>query len=210
MSNEDLTAEDIRRALEGEGVEGASEESVEESETYIPRPRRGRPPKRKKAVEIPADVEEALKKVDGATALKLMQFLHESYLSWITEAEAEKYYVTVSRAYTEALQQQQQTLRELTSAFAQQLQSTITPALESLSKSLEAISARVESLEKATRPTTIDDRLILLGAVLLRGFREKLGLPKDLDAVIDYIIYDTAKRFVAFKVEEEGGKEDKG
>jgi len=138
-----------------------------------------------------------------------MQFLHASYLSWITEAEAEKYYVTVSRAYTEALQQQQQTLRELTSAFAQQLQNTITPALESLSKSLETISTRVETLEKATRPTTIDDRLILLGTILLRGFREKLGLPQDLDRMLDYMIYDTARGFLAKRgvVEE---KEEEG
>jgi hypothetical protein len=148
--------------------------------------------------------------VDGATALKLMQFLHASYLSWITEAEAEKYYVTVSRAYTEALQQQQQTLRELTSAFAQQLQNTITPALESLSKSLETISARVETLEKATRPTAIDDRLILLGAVVLRGLREKLGLPKDLDNMIDYIIYESAKGFLAKRRVKEEEKEEEG
>ena len=199
---EELRAEDIAKALENSETE-AEEREVEEE--VIPRPRRGRPPK-KKTIEIPKEVEEALKKIDGATALKLMQFLHFSYLSWITEAEAEKYYVTVSRAYTEALQQQERTLRELTNAFTQQLQSTIAPALDSISKSIDSISTRVADLEKMTKPPTIDDRLIILGSVLLKGFREKLGLPKEVDDVLNMVIYDSARAYLSrrgIKVEEE-------
>ena len=198
---EEIKPEDIAKAL-GEEAE-VEEREVEEE--VIPRPRRGRPPK-KKTIEISKEVEEALKKIDGATALKLMQFLHSSYLSWITEAEAEKYYVTVSRAYSEALQQQERTIRELTNAFTQQLQSTIAPALDSISKSIDSISTRVADLEKMTKPPTIDDRLIILGSVLLKGFREKLGLPKEVDDILNMVIYDSARAYLSrrgIKVEEE-------
>jgi len=198
---EEISPEDIAKAL----GEEAEVETREEGEEVVPRPRRGRPPK-KRTIEIPRDVEEALKKIDGATALKLMQFLHSSYLSWSTEAEAEKYYVTVSRAYSEALQQQERTLRELTNAFTQQLQSTIAPALESISKSIDAISSRVADLEKITRPQPIDDRLVILGSVLLKGFREKLGLPKEVDDILNMVIYESARAYLSrrgIKVEEE-------
>jgi hypothetical protein len=197
---EEIKPEDIAKALEEEGVEVGREEEEE-----VPRPRRGRPPK-KRTIEIPKDVEDALRKVDGATALKLMGFLHYSYLSWITEAEAEKYYVTVSRAYSEALQQQERTLRELTNAFTQQLQSTIAPALQSISKSIETISERVAYLEKATKPQPIDDRLIILGSIILKGLREKLGLPPEVDNILNMIIYDSARAYLSrrgIKVEEE-------
>ena len=207
---EEISPEDIAKAL----GEEAEVETREEGEEVVPRPRRGRPPK-KRTIEIPKDVEEALKKIDGATALKLMQFLHSSYLSWITEAEAEKYYVTVSRAYSEALQQQERTLRELTTAFTQQLQSTIAPALESISKSIDAISSRVADLEKITRPQPIDDRLVILGSVLLKGFREKLGLPKEVDDILNMVIYESARAYLTkrgVKVEEEEveEKQDEG
>jgi len=207
---EEISPEDIAKAL----GEEAEVETREEGEEVVPRPRRGRPPK-KRTIEIPRDVEEALKKIDGATALKLMQFLHSSYLSWITEAEAEKYYVTVSRAYSEALQQQERTLRELTNAFTQQLQSTIAPALESISKSIDAISSRVADLEKITRPQPIDDRLVILGSVLLKGFREKLGLPKEVDDILNMVIYESARAYLTkrgVKVEEEEveEKQDEG
>jgi Mg2+ and Co2+ transporter CorA len=208
VSEEEIRPEDIARAL----GEEAEVETREEEEEVVPRPRRGRPPKKRK-IEIPPDVEEALKKIDGATALKLMQFLHASYLSWITEAEAEKYYVTVSRAYTEALQQQQRTIQELTNAFAQQLQSTIAPALESVSRSIDAISARVADLEKMTKPQPVDDRLIVLGAVLLKGLREKLGLPKEVDSILNTVIYESARAYLArskLRVEEEEKGEESG
>jgi Mg2+ and Co2+ transporter CorA len=210
MSDEDeIKPEDIVKAL----GEEAEVETGEEEEEVVPKPRRrGRPPKKQK-IEIPPDVEEALKKIDGATALKLMQFLHASYLSWITEAEAEKYYVTVSRAYSEALQQQQRTIQELTNAFAQQLQSTIAPALESISRSIDAISTRVADLEKMTKPPTIDDRLIVLGAVLLKGLREKLGLPKEVDDILNMVIYESARAYLArsrLRVEEEEKGEESG
>jgi hypothetical protein len=203
---EDITAEDIRRVL----LEEAEEE--EEEEEAIPRPRRGRPPRRKLKVEIPKDVEESLKKISGTDALKLMHLLHNYYLSWITEAEAEKYYVTVSRAYEEAQRQYQQTMKELIGAFSQQLQQTLQPTLEAIAKTLDVINARVSALEKATRPTTIDDRLIILGAIALRIMREKLGLPKDIDAVIDYLLYESAKSYLSKytqqeKTEEEGEKQ---
>jgi len=204
---EEIRPEDIARAL---GEEAEAE--AREEEEVVPRPRRGRPPK-KRTIEIPRDVEEALRKIDGATALKLMQFLHSSYLSWITEAEAEKYYVTVSRAYSEALQQQERTLRELTNAFTQQLQSAIAPALESISKSIDAISARVADLEKMTKPQPIDDRLIILGSVLLKGFREKLGLPKEIDDVLNMVIYESARTYLTksrVRVEEEEKGEESG
>ena len=207
MSEEEIKPEDIARAL---GEEGFAEEG--EAEEEVPKPRRRGRPTKKQKIEIPPDVEEALKKIDGATALKLMQFLHASYLSWITEAEAEKYYVTVSRAYSEALQQQERTIRELTNTFAQQLQSTIAPALDSISKSIDAISTRVADLEKMTKPPTIDDRLIILGSVLLKGFREKLGLPKEVDDVLNMVIYDSARAYLSrrgIKVEEEKAEGEK-
>lgn len=159
----------------------------------IPTPRRGRP--RKPKVEIDKDLEEVLKKVDGATALKLMQFLHNSYLSWINEAEATKYYNVSRQAWTEALQMQQQTIQQLVQTFTQQLENTLAPTLDTVNRALETIENRVKQLEASvSKPVTvIDDRLILLGTVLLKSFKDKLNLSKEISDLLDAIIISTAR-----------------
>jgi len=189
--SEDLTPEDVKSYIKEE-----EEEEVVERLT-----RRGRPPK-KVTPEITKDIEEVLKKVDGASALRLMNYLHRSYLSWITEAEAEKYYTVTRQAFSEALTQQQQVIREIMNNVAQQLQNTIAPALNTVSKVLETIEDRVKSLEKITSKPAIDERLILLGGVLVKAFKDKIGLPKELSDIVDYVIYDIAKGLLRPRREE--------
>lgn len=189
--DEDLTPNDI--PLPNSELE---EEETGEEEEVIPRPRRrGRPPK-KAGTEIPKEVEEALKKIDGATALKLMQFLHSSYLSWINEAEATKYYNVSREAWNEAMQMQQQSIQQLTNAFAEQLTNTLSPTLNTVSKALETIEERVKALEKTTSKPILDERLITLGAILIKGLKDKLGLPKDVSELLDAIIYTSARDYL--------------
>jgi len=185
---EDLTPEDIEQYFKAEEEEEIAEEIVKR--------KRGRPPKQKSELEIPEKLREALKKIDGETTLELMRLLHRSYLSWITEAEAEKYYTITRQAFTEALQQQQMTIKQLTEAFSQQLTQTLTPALDTVSRALETIEERVKSLEKTAEKPVIDDRIITLGAIALKGFKDKIGLPKEIDQILDYIIVDSARSFL--------------
>jgi hypothetical protein len=201
---EDLTPEDIPKP----GVEEFEEEEAEEEE-IVPRPRRRA---RKTRREIPKDVEEVLKKVDGTTALKLMQFLHDSYLSWINEAEATKYYSVSRQAFNEAMQMQQQMIKQLVDAFANQLQSTLTPTLETVNRALSAIEERVRAIERATSKPAVDDRLILLGAVLMKSFKDKLKLPQEIDDVLTAMIYSTARQYLMKTTAEEKKeeKEEKG
>lgn len=166
------------------------EDEVEEEE--VSKPRRGRPPKKYK-IEIPKDVEETLKKIDGATTLKLMQFLHTSYLSWINEAEATKYYNVSRQAWTEAMQMQEKTIRELVQAFTQQIENTLAPSLDSVNRALETIESRVKQLEASAAKPIIDDRLILLGATLVKAFKDKLGLSKEISDLLDAIIVSAAR-----------------
>jgi len=188
---EDLTPEDIPKLTEVE-----EEEETGEEEEIIPRPRRrGRPPKRTEA-EIPKEVEEALKKIDGATAVKLMQFLHTSYLSWINEAEATKYYNVSREAWSEAMQMQQQMIKQLVDAFANQLQSTLTPTLETVNKALATIEERVRAIERTTSKPMIDERMIALGAILVKAFKDKLNLPEEVSSLLDAIIYSSARDFL--------------
>ena len=194
--SEDLTPEDVKTYVKEEEAEEVVERLA----------RRGRPPK-KVTPEITKDIEEVLKKVDGASALRLMNYLHRSYLSWITEAEAEKYYTVTRQAFSEALTQQQQVIREIMNNIAQQLQNTISPALSTVSKVLETIEDRVKSLEKITSKQAIDERLILLGAVLIKAFKDKIQLPKELSDIVDYVIYDISKSLLRPKIEE--GEEEK-
>ena len=195
---EDLTPEDVPKPESFEEVE-------EEEEEVVPRPRRR---VRKTRREIPKEVEEALRKIDGATALKLMQFLHDSYLSWINEAEATKYYSVSRQAFNEAMQMQQQMMKQLVDAFTNQLQSTISPTLETVNRALSAIEERVKAIERATSKPQVDDRLILLGAVLLKSFKDKLKLPDELDDVLTAIIYSTARSYLS-KVEEKAEESEK-
>jgi hypothetical protein len=196
---EDLTPEDIPKPTEIE-----EEEETGEEEEIIPRPRRrGRPPRRVGA-EIMKEVEEAFKKIDGATALKLMQFLHSSYLSWINEAEATKYYNVSREAFNEAMQMQQQMIKQLVDAFANQLQSTLTPTLDTVNKALAAIEERVKAIEKTTSKPMIDERMIALGAILLKGFKDKLKLPDDVSSLLDAIIYSSVRDFLRRSAGEQG------
>jgi hypothetical protein len=199
---EDLTPEDIPKP-----EEAPEEEETGEEEEYIPRPRRGRPPRRRAGAEIPKEVEEAFKKIDGATALKLMQFLHSSYLSWINEAEATKYYNVSREAWNEAMQMQQQMIKQLVDAFANQLQSTLSPTLETVNKALATIEERVRAIEKTTSKPMIDERMIALGAILLKGFKDKLGLPSELSDLLDAIIYSSARDYLKRTA---GGQGDTG
>jgi hypothetical protein len=196
---EDLTPEDIPKP-----EEALEEEETGEEEEIIPRPRRrGRLP-RKAGAEIPKEVEEAFKKIDGATALKLMQFLHSSYLSWINEAEATKYYNVSREAWNEAMQMQQQMIKQLVDAFANQLQSTLSPTLETVNKALATIEERVRAIERTTSKPMIDERMIALGAILLKGFKDKLGLPEELSSLLDAIIYSSARDFLRRSAGEQG------
>lgn len=167
-------------------------EYIEGEEEEFSKPRRGRPPKKYK-LEIPKDVEETLKKIDGATTLKLMQFLHTSYLSWINEAEATKYYNVSRQAWTEAMQMQEKTIRELVQAFTQQIENTLAPSLDSVNRALETIESRVKQLEASASKPMIDDRLILLGAALVKAFKDKLGLSKEVSDLLDAIIVSVAR-----------------
>jgi len=198
---EDLTPEDIPKP---ESFEEIEEEEAEEE--VVPRPRRRRVKQRR---EIPKEVEEALKKIDGSIALKLMQFLHESYLSWINEAEATKYYSVSRQAFNEAMQMQQQMIKQLVDAFANQLQSTLTPTLETVNKALSAIEERVKAIERVTSKPAIDDRLILLGAVLMKSLKDKLKLPSEIDDLLNMIIYSTAKSYLSKTAVEEKKEEKK-
>jgi len=210
---EDLTPEDIPK-LE----EVVEEEETGEEEEIIPRPRRRGRPMRKAGAEIPKEVEEAFKKIDGATALKLMQFLHSSYLSWINEAEATKYYNVSREAWNEAMQMQQQMIKQLVDAFANQLQSTLSPTLDTVNKALATIEERVRAIERTTSKPVIDERMIVLGAVLIKSFKDKLGLPNEVSDLLDAIIYSSARDYLrrtaggqgeASKSMQEGGSTSK-
>jgi hypothetical protein len=181
--SEDLTPEDIRNYLKEEEEEEIAERIVS---------RRGRPPRKKPTFEIPKDLEETLKKINGAEVLRLMHLLHNAYLSWITEAEAEKYYTVTRQAFVEALQQQQQVIRELTQSFARQIQDVIAPTLNTVTRTLDAIEARVRQIEQATSRPLIDDRLIILGGIVIKALKDKLKLPREVDELLDSIIYSTA------------------
>jgi hypothetical protein len=128
-----------------------------------------------------------------------MHLLHNAYLSWITEAEAEKYYTVTRQAFTEALQQQQQVIRELTQSFARQIQDVIAPTLSTVTRTLDAIEARVRQIEQATSRPLIDDRLIILGGIIVKALKDKLGLPKELSEMLDSIIYSTAVSYLRGK-----------
>jgi hypothetical protein len=197
---EDLTPEDIPKP------EALEEEETEEEEEVIPRPRHRRS---KRGAEISKELEEVLKKIDGASLMKLMQFLHSSYLSWINEAEATKYYNVSRQAFNEAMQMQEQMIKQLVDAFANQLQSTLTPTLETVNRALSAIEERVKAIERVTSKPAIDDRLILLGTVLLKGFKDKLGLPSEIGDILDAIIYSTAKSYLSKTAVEEKKEEKK-
>jgi hypothetical protein len=132
-----------------------------------------------------------------------MHLLHNAYLSWITEAEAEKYYTVTRQAFVEALQQQQQVIRELTESFAKQIQDVIAPTLNTVTRTLDAIEARVRQIEQATSRPLIDDRLIILGGIVIKALKDKLGLPKELSELLDSIIYSTAVKYLGVKHEEE-------
>jgi len=196
---EDLSPEDIPKP-----EEALEEEETGEEEEIIPRPRRGRTPRRRVGTEIPKELEEVLKKVDGASLMKLMQFLHSSYLSWINEAEATKYYNVSREAWSEAMQMQQQMIKQLVDAFANQLQSTLTPTLDTVNKALATIEERVKAIEKTTSKPMIDERMIALGAILVKGFKDKLGLPEEVSSLLDAIIYSSARDFLRRSAGEQG------
>jgi hypothetical protein len=104
------------------GEEENPEEAIpEEPEEVLPTmpTRRGR--RKQIKLELEKDLEQELKKLDGSSLVKILNFLHKTYLSWITEAEAEKYYTVSTRAFDEALRRQEKTVTELAEQFSKTL-----------------------------------------------------------------------------------------
>ncbi len=163
--------------------------------------RRGR--RRQIRLEIDKDLQEELKKLDGSSLVKILNFLHKTYLSWITEAEAEKYYTVSTRAFDEALRRQEKTVSELAEQFSKTLQERITPVFEVIDKRLEQLEKRIESVESKTRPSIIDDRLIALGLMILDAYADKNPSLKELRPLLRSILGTTAQKYLLKKEEEE-------
>lgn len=190
--------------------ENVSEDEHKDLEEYVPEPEEYEEiPRRKKyrkyiKLEIDKDLEEDLKKLDGSSLVKVLNFLHKTYLSWITEAEAEKYYTVSTRAFDEALRRQEKTIAELSEQFGKMLTEKITPVFDVLDKRLETLEKRIESVEsKASKPITVDDRLIALGLMLLDSYAEKNQTLKELRPLIRSFLGETARKYLLGERKEE-------
>ena len=194
----------------GENPEGSPEEEFipeepPEEEEYKPLTRRGR--KKQTKLEIDKDLEEELKKLDGSSLIKVLNFLHKTYLSWITEAEAEKYYTVSTRAFDEALRRQEKTIAELSEQFSRVLTDKITPVFDTLDRRLEALEKRIESVETKAGKPAIDDRLIAIGLMLLDSYAEKNQTLKELRPLIRGFLGETARKYLMQGKEEEEKEE---
>jgi len=182
--------------------EETKEEAIpEEPEEVLPTlpTRRGR--KKQVKIEIEKDLEQELKKLDGSSLVKILNFLHKTYLSWITEAEAEKYYTVSTRAFDEALRRQERTVTELAEQFSKTLGDKIAPVLETLDRRLEQLEQRIERVESKA-PQTIDDRLITLGLIFMDALSDKFPALKQYKPLIQAFALRTAQKYLETKEEK--------
>jgi len=192
------------------------EEESSGEEEYIPVPeeeeklptRRGR--RRQIKLDIDKDLEEELKKLDGSSLVKVLNFLHKTYLSWITEAEAEKYYTVSTRAFDEALKRQEKTITEISEQFSKTLSDKIAPVLDSLDKRLKELEERIESVEeKATeKKGEIDERLITLALVFADAFTDKVEALKQYKPLIQALLGKTVSKIIKEERKEEEQKQE--
>jgi len=190
------------------GEENPEEEAIpEEPEEVLPTmpTRRGR--KKQIKLELEKDLEQELKKLDGSSLVKILNFLHKTYLSWITEAEAEKYYTVSTRAFDEALRRQEKTVTELAEQFSRTLGDKIAPVLETLDRRLEQLEKRIERVE-AKAPSPIDERLIALGLVFIDALSDKFPTLKQYRPIIQSLIVSTAQKYLESTQESKEQKEE--
>jgi Mg2+ and Co2+ transporter CorA len=190
------------------GEEENPEEAIpEEPEEVLPTfpTRRGR--KKQIKLELEKDLEQELKKLDGSSLVKILNFLHKTYLSWITEAEAEKYYTVSTRAFDEALRRQEKTVTELAEQFSRTLGDKIAPVLETLDRRLEQLEKRIERVE-AKAPATVDERLIALGLVFIDALSDKFPTLKQYRPIIQSLIVSTAQKYLESTQESKEQKEE--
>jgi Mg2+ and Co2+ transporter CorA len=190
------------------GEEENPEEAIpEEPEEVLPTmpTRRGR--RKQIKLELEKDLEQELKKLDGSSLVKILNFLHKTYLSWITEAEAEKYYTVSTRAFDEALRRQEKTVTELAEQFGRTLSDKIAPVLETLDRRLEQLEKRIERVE-AKAPSPIDERLIALGLVFIDALSDKFPTLKQYRPIIQSLIVSTAQKYLQSTQEKEETTEE--
>ncbi len=120
--------------------------NAEEIEKYIPAPaeEEGKK-KKKKSASLEAPIPESLKRLSGEEVLRILDFLHRKYLSWMTEAEGAKYSSVYKSAKEEALREVLELQAELQKQIQQQIETLqkITVALQ------EAITKQPQVVTKS-------------------------------------------------------------
>jgi len=101
--------------------------------------------KRRRGREI-TDIPRELEQMSGSDVVKILEFLHRKYLSWMTEAEGSKYATLYKSAKEEAL-------KETLEAYAE-LQKTNQVLLERLERLVESLENRLVS-QPAVQPQEV-------------------------------------------------------
>ena len=121
---------------------------VNEIDKYIPQGDESESKKKRKSKGLEAPVPESLSKLSGDEVLRILDFLHRKYLSWLTEAEGAKYSSIYKSAKEEALKE----VLDLQAELQKQIQSQI-EQLEKISASLqERISAPMPKISLLDDP----------------------------------------------------------
>lgn len=107
---------------------------------------------------------EILKKLTGDEVVEVFQYLHNTYLSWINEAEASKYFNVAQRAFEEALRRQETVITQLSEQFGKMLGERVGEALSTIEERINQLEKRLERME--SRPAMIDERLLALGLAI--------------------------------------------
>lgn len=125
-------------------------------------------PKRKRRKEDPILPEE-LKKLSGDEVLRVLDFMHRRYLSWMTEAESVKYSSLYKSARDEALKETLETYAELQKQN-QALMERMEKLIQALEGRLQPTQIAQETAQQIKKSILDDPRVRTLIAVGLDAF----------------------------------------
>lgn len=173
MSTEEINPEDVKTL----------EEEIKPAER-----RRGRKPKLEEEVV-------SLSKLSGEETVKILDFLHRRYLSWMTEAESTKYANIFETAREKALEDVLKTYSEIQKQN-QEMISKLVEAIDSINKrlaELPQITAQQTTQQTITQVKSVleDPRVRALLLLCFEALAPKLNINEDLKNLIRAILLPT-------------------
>ncbi|MEM1830776.1 MAG: hypothetical protein QXJ97_04500, partial [Desulfurococcaceae archaeon] len=168
-------------------------------------------PKRKPR-RLEAEIPRELEKLTGDNVVKIMEFLHKKYLSWLREAESTKYVDVVRSIREETVSEINKFYSEIFRGYEERFKKH-EEMLEKLTKMIDDLYNRISIVREGEQEKVVvkqnildDPRVRALTYIIAEAVSDKLPAIKQYLPVLRALLFPEAIAEEKEKPKEEGGE----